>query len=90
MRFGLFPLRFIVCNTTEVDIIYDPACRFTETPLVSYPAKLAQFLYRRFQRLGTEAGKEFSLLLSWLTTTARCWSNACYAMGRRGPWGRIS
>lgn len=55
-------LRFITCNTTEAGITYDPSCQFTETPPSSYPAKLTQFLYRRFQKFGTEAGKGFIIL----------------------------
>lgn len=55
-------LRFIACNTTEAGIVYDPACQFTETPPSSYPAKLTQFLYRRFQAFGQEEGKGFIVL----------------------------
>lgn len=55
-------LRFIACNTTEAGIVYDPSCQFTETPPSSYPAKLTQFLYRRFQEFGKEAGKGFIIL----------------------------
>lgn len=52
-------LRFITCNTTEAGIVYDPSCSFTDTPPSSYPAKLTQLLYRRFQTFGTEKGKGF-------------------------------
>lgn len=55
-------LRFITCNTTEAGITYDPSCKFTETPPSSYPAKLTQFLYRRYQSFGQEAGKGFIIL----------------------------
>lgn len=55
-------LRFIACNTTEAGIVYDPACAFTETPPKSYPAKLTQLLYRRYQKFGSEAGKGFVIL----------------------------
>lgn len=55
-------LRYIACNTTEAGIAYDPECKFTETPPASYPAKLTQFLYRRFQKFGTEAGKGLVIL----------------------------
>lgn len=55
-------LRFIACNTTEAGIVYDPSCKFEETPPASYPAKLTQFLYRRFQEFGKEAGKGFIIL----------------------------
>lgn len=55
-------LRFITCNTTEAGIVYDPACQFTDTPPSSYPAKLTQFLYRRFKTFGQNAGKGCILL----------------------------
>ena len=55
-------LRYIVCNTTEAGIVYDPSCKFEETPPSSYPAKLTQFLYRRFKAFGAEQGKGFVVL----------------------------
>lgn len=55
-------LRFITCNTTEAGIAYDPGCRFEEAPPASYPAKLTQFLYRRWQKFGREEGKGFVIL----------------------------
>ena len=55
-------LRFIACNTTEAGIAYDPSCEFTQTPPSSYPAKLTQFLYRRYQVFGQETGKGFIIL----------------------------
>lgn len=55
-------LRYITCNTTEAGIAYDPACQFTDVPASSYPGKLTQFLYRRFQAFGSEAGKGFVIL----------------------------
>ena len=55
-------LRYIACNTTEAGIVYDAKCQFTDTPPESYPAKLTQFLYRRFQTFGKEQGKGFVIL----------------------------
>ena len=55
-------LRYITCNTTEAGIVYDPQCRMEDAPPASYPAKLTQFLYRRFQKYGSEAGKGFLIL----------------------------
>lgn len=54
-------LRYIACNTTEAGIVYDPACRLEDTPPQNYPAKLTQFLYRRFKTFGA-AGKGFIIL----------------------------
>lgn len=55
-------LRYIVCNTTEAGITYDPACQFTDSPAASYPGKLTQFLYERFLHFGKEPGKGFVIL----------------------------
>lgn len=55
-------LRYIACNTTEAGIVYDPSCQFADTPADSYPGKLTQFLYRRFQTFGKETGKGFVIL----------------------------
>lgn len=42
-------LRFIVSNTTESGITFDPDCKITDTPPKSFPAKLTLFLKRRFE-----------------------------------------
>lgn len=55
-------LRFITCNTTEAGIAYDPVCQLNDAPASSYPGKLTQFLYRRFQTFGSEKGKGFIIL----------------------------
>ncbi len=55
-------LRFIACNTTEAGIVYDPACKKEDKPAESYPGKLTQFLYERYQNFGGEAGKGFVIL----------------------------
>ncbi len=55
-------LRFIACNTTEAGIAYDPACKLTDAPAETYPGKLTQFMYERFQVFGKEAGKGFVIL----------------------------
>lgn len=55
-------LRFIACNTTEAGICYDDSCRFEDKPAFSYPGKLTQFLYARYQKFGHEKGKGFVIL----------------------------
>ncbi len=52
-------LEYVVSNTTEAGIAYDPACRLTDTPCSSFPGKLTQVLYARFQ-----AGKSGLVILS--------------------------
>ena len=42
-------MRFVISNTTEAGIAFDPACRFTDKPAASYPGKLTQLLYHRFE-----------------------------------------
>ncbi len=41
-------LRFIVSNTTEAGIAYDPACQPDDKPASSFPGKLTQLLHARF------------------------------------------
>lgn len=42
--------RFIVSNTTESGIEFNPECRFEDRPAASFPGKLCQLLYRRFEK----------------------------------------
>lgn len=55
-------LRFITCNTTEAGIVYDPDCRFADAPADSFPGKLTQFLYRRYQTFGQTPGRGLIIL----------------------------
>ena len=55
-------LRFITCNTTEAGIVYDPSCQFTDTPANSFPAKLTQFLHKRFEAFQGDVKKGFIIL----------------------------
>ena len=50
-------LEYVVSNTTEAGIVYDPACKPDDAPPASFPAKLTQVLYARWQ-----AGLSHSLL----------------------------
>ena len=43
-------LRFLVSNTTEAGIVFDPACKFEDKPASSFPGKLTQFLYERHKQ----------------------------------------
>lgn len=55
-------LRYIACNTTEAGIVYDSSCSFDDAPASSYPGKLTQLMYRRFQEFGQVTGKGFVIL----------------------------
>ena len=52
-------LEYVVSNTTEAGIVYDPACNLDDAPAASFPGKLTQVLYRRWQ-----AGKGGLVILS--------------------------
>ncbi len=41
-------LRFVVSNTTESGISYLENCKLSDSPAASFPAKVTQFLYSRF------------------------------------------
>ena len=42
-------IRFVISNTTEAGIAFDDSCQLTDAPASSYPGKLTQLLYRRYQ-----------------------------------------
>jgi len=42
-------IRFVISNTTEAGITFDPSCKLNDAPASSYPGKLTQLLYRRFK-----------------------------------------
>ncbi len=52
-------LQYVVSNTTEAGIVYDPACNLEDMPCTSFPGKLTQVLYRRWK-----AGKSGLVILS--------------------------
>jgi len=41
-------LEYVISNTTEAGIVYDPACRLEDRPCESFPGKLTQVLFARF------------------------------------------
>ena len=52
-------LEYVVSNTTEAGIVYDPSCRLRDVPCSSFPGKLTQVLYHRYK-----AGKGGLVILS--------------------------
>jgi len=50
-------IRFVISNTTEAGIAFDPSCKLSDAPASSYPGKLTQLLYRRYQVFGGAADK---------------------------------
>ena len=52
-------LEIIVSNTTEAGIVYDPACALNDKPCSSFPGKLTQVLYHRYN-----AGKPGIIMLA--------------------------
>ena len=52
-------LEYIVSNTTEAGIVYDPETKFDQEPPVSFPGKITRVLYERFK-----AGKPGIVILS--------------------------
>ena len=50
-------IRFVISNTTEAGIAFDPACKFDDKPALSYPGKLVQLLYHRFETFRGDMGK---------------------------------
>lgn len=50
-------MRFIISNTTEAGIAYDPTCKLDDKPASSYPGKLVQLLYHRFKTFNGDKSK---------------------------------
>ena len=50
-------IRFVISNTTEAGIAFDPACKLADAPASSYPGKLTQLLYRRYVTFGGDPKK---------------------------------
>lgn len=50
-------IRFVISNTTEAGIAFDPQCRLGDQPASSYPGKLTQLLYHRFKHFNGDMTK---------------------------------
>ena len=50
-------MRFVISNTTEAGIAFDPSCKLDDAPASSYPGKLTQLLYHRFKTFGGDPTK---------------------------------
>ena len=55
-------IRFVISNTTEAGIAFDPSCKLADKPASSYPGKLTQLLYRRYQHFNGDASKGLIIL----------------------------
>lgn len=55
-------LRFIISNTTEAGIAFEPSDGQGDQPQSSYPGKLTALLYRRYQYFGGDASKGFIII----------------------------
>lgn len=55
-------LRFVLSNTTEAGIIYNPNCNLYDKPALSYPAKLTQILYHRYKTFAGDKSKGLIIL----------------------------
>ena len=55
-------IRFVILNTTEAGITFDPACKLEDAPASSYPGKLTQLLYHRYKTFNGEKRQRFDYL----------------------------
>ena len=55
-------MRFVISNTTEAGIAFDPACRLSDKPASSYPGKLVQLLWHRFKTFNGDTTKGFIIM----------------------------
>ncbi len=54
--------RFVISNTTEAGIAFDPSCRADDRPAASYPGKLTQLLFKRFTHFKGDRTKGLIIL----------------------------
>lgn len=52
-------MRFVISNTTEAGIAFDPDCKLDDKPALSYPGKLTQLLYHRYEYFKGDMTKGF-------------------------------
>ncbi|MEC2054450.1 tagaturonate reductase [Peribacillus psychrosaccharolyticus] len=50
-------LRFVISNTTEAGIYFEPTDRLEDRPQISFPGKLTAFLFHRFQAFNGDQQK---------------------------------
>ncbi len=50
-------IRFVISNTTEAGIAFDPNCQLDDRPASSYPGKLTQLLYHRYKTFKSDRSK---------------------------------
>ena len=55
-------IRFVISNTTEAGIAFDPSCCLEDRPASSYPGKLTQLLYHRYRHFNGDMSKGFIIL----------------------------
>ena len=55
-------IRFVISNTTEAGIAFDPDCRLEDKPASSYPGKLTQLLYHRYEHFKGDPSKGLIIL----------------------------
>lgn len=55
-------LRFVVSNTTEAGIVYDPSDSFELNPPRTFPGKLTKFLYHRYETFHGDKDKGLVML----------------------------
>jgi tagaturonate reductase len=55
-------IRFVISNTTEAGIAFEPSCCLEDRPASSYPGKLTQLLYHRYRHFNGDMSKGFIIL----------------------------
>jgi len=55
-------LEFIISNTTEAGIVFEPIDAFEDSPQKNFPAKLTRFLWERYQQFNGSASSGLDIL----------------------------
>lgn len=79
-------LRFVISNTTEAGIVYDETDKFETQPAVSYPGRLVQFLYERWQAFNGDLEKGLIILpVELIEDNGKVLKECCVKLIKR--WG---
>ncbi len=80
-------MRFVFSNTTEAGIAFSETDRLTDSPAASFPGKLTQLLWARYQHVaGDESKAGLSCRASWSIIMAICCARWYCAMPNNGSY----
>ena len=81
-------MRFVISNTTEAGIAFDPSCKLDDAPASSYPGKLTQLLYHRYKTFNGDMSSSVEsreqLFADYIDTAVECFASETPILFNRG------